>query len=279
MTGVLSAPVGVARPVARRQHRRAAAVVASASPAADSAAPLPPTTSRRAALLAGVATATMGVLTPSPARAGDVQMVSEYLPPYGGEGGSQYGLRTFTPGPTKTPALRAGTVDKAAPYSFALPPTWREARVANIQSGNYCQPKCEEPWTEVVFESPDEGSARVIVSPLRKLTPRAGPGRDLPIDQVGSLSSVIAALGPFVTGTYLDEEDVLDSKAVSVEGGAPQYLYEVNAPYGAKGVGPHAAVAVAAKGDLAFLFVVSANDKQWAKGAPMLRAVARSFRA
>lgn len=271
MTGVLTASVTAGRPVAHR--RPAVAVVASA----DSAPGLP--TTRRAALLSGLAAATSAslLLPPRPAHAGDVQMVQEYLPAFTGEGGEQYGLRTFVPGPSKTPALRAGTVKK--PYSFAVPPTWREARVANIQSGNYCQPKCEEPWTEVVFESPDEGSARVIVSPLRKLNPRAGPGRELPIDQVGSVSSVIAALGSFVTGTYLDEEDVLDSKAVTVDG-APQFLYEINAQgYQAKGVGSHSAVAVAAKGDLAFLFVVSANEKQWAKAAPMLRAVARSFRA
>ncbi len=36
-------------------------------------------------------------------------------------------------------ALRAGTVSSSAPYKFAMPPTWREGRVANILSGNYCQ--------------------------------------------------------------------------------------------------------------------------------------------
>ena len=42
---------------------------------------------------------------------------------------------------------------------------------------------------------------------------------------------------------------------------------------------PHAAVSVTAKGDLAFLFLVSATDKQWAKNADMLRAVAKTFKA
>ena len=129
-----------------------------------------------------------------------------------------------------------------------------------------------------MFESPAEGSARVIVSPLRKLTPRVGPGRALPIDQVGTPASIIAALGSFVTGTYLDEEDVVTSSADVDAGGNPQYRYEVYAPtVGA--AAPHAAVSVTAKGDLAFLFLVSATDKQWAKNADMLRAVAKTFKA
>lgn len=42
----------------------------------------------------------------------------------------------------------------------------------NTQSGNYCQPRCDEPWTEVVFASDTEGRLELIASPLKKLTPR-----------------------------------------------------------------------------------------------------------
>lgn len=45
----------------------------------------------------------------------------------------------FKPTPNQTPALRAGNL---SPYQFWIPPSWKEARVANILSGNYCQPKC-----------------------------------------------------------------------------------------------------------------------------------------
>jgi hypothetical protein len=48
-------------------------------------------------------------------------------------------LVLFVPDPKKTPALRAGTVNPASPYRFALPPKFREGKVANILSGNYCQ--------------------------------------------------------------------------------------------------------------------------------------------
>ncbi len=267
-----------------RGGRKAAGVVMRAAADASSSTSASASTTRRSLLLgssaaAAAAAAATTSLTPLPAAAGDVQMVKDYLPPYAGEGGAQFGLVAFTPGPTKTPALRAGTVKPDSPYSFALPPTWREARVANIQSGNYCQPKCEEPWTEVVFESPAEGSARVIVSPLRKLNPRAGGSAVLAIDKVGSPASIIAALGSFVTGTYLDEEDVVTTTVAADGGGNPQFRYEVFAPTVGGSLGPHAAVSVTAKGDLAFLFLVSANDKQWAKNADMLKAVAKTFTA
>lgn len=37
-------------------------------------------------------------------------------------------------------AIRAGTIDVSKdPYHFALPPTWKQGKVANIQSGNFCQ--------------------------------------------------------------------------------------------------------------------------------------------
>lgn len=58
-------------------------------------------------------------------------------------------------------ALRAGTVDRENPYRFSLPSSWRENQVANIQSGNYCQPRCAEPWTEVIFTNLSEGKVQV----------------------------------------------------------------------------------------------------------------------
>lgn len=100
-------------------------------------------------------------------------------------------------------ALRAGTVDRDNPYRFALPSSWREnqvplllryaiavpeplrpgcgswasrqlgtrdKQVANIQSGNYCQPRCAEPWTEVIFTDPAEGKVQVPPLPSAQLS-------------------------------------------------------------------------------------------------------------
>lgn len=43
-------------------------------------------------------------------------------------------------------------------------------QIANIQSGNFCMPRCDEPWTEVQFGSPTEGNIKLLVAPLFRLT-------------------------------------------------------------------------------------------------------------
>jgi hypothetical protein len=61
--------------------------------------------------------------------------VTAYLPD-----AAEEGFVTFRPTPAKTPALRSGTIDPNAPYTFSLPKNkrWKESKVANAISGNYC---------------------------------------------------------------------------------------------------------------------------------------------
>lgn len=68
------------------------------------------------------------------AEAGDGADVSAYLP----EASEDANFVSFVPGPSKTPALRSGVIDPAAPYRFNLPKAgrWKEAKVANAISGN-----------------------------------------------------------------------------------------------------------------------------------------------
>eukprot|EP00884_Botryococcus_braunii_P009120 jgi/Botrbrau1/18209/Bobra.53_1s0068.1 len=231
--------------------------------------------SRRHVIGIGTALSTgpaWGVLHEQPAMAlpaskGQTPSVGSYLPSAGVED-----FVEFVPGPQKTPALRAGTVNRENPYRFALPPSWKELKVANIQSGNYCQPRCDEPWTEVIFEDPKEGRATLIVSPLRKLTPKANAR----LDDIGTVDGIIESLGPYITGTFLDAEDVV-SKRKEERDGELFYLYETFAPYGTSGA--HAVTAVTTKGDLAFLFVLSANEKQWAQSSGKLKQLVELFRA
>ncbi|CAI5960987.1 unnamed protein product [Closterium sp. NIES-65] len=117
----------------------------------------------------------------------------------------------FTPGMKDTPALRAGNV---SPYTFNIPPTWTQSRIANILSGNYCQPKCAEPWIEVKFEDPREGLLQVVASPMVRLTNKL----ELPIEEIGTPERIIAALGPFVTGDSYDPDEVVDTR-IRKEGG------------------------------------------------------------
>jgi hypothetical protein len=218
-------------------------------------------TSRRAALLASG----LAAVFPRAATAGAAAPVGSYLPPAPGLDG----FVTFTVPMDRTPSLRAGTIK--SPYTFALPAAWREGTVANIQSGNYCQPRCDEPWTEVIFSGPG-GAARVMVSPLKRLTNDVRAG----IDKVGTPAGVAQALGAYVTNNMPPEaEEVVAATAADVDGRATYYL-EFNTPYA---LNPPRSLAVAtAKDGLAYLFVVQATEKQWAVSEGALRTVAASFR-
>lgn len=88
-----------------------------------------------------------------------------------------------------------------------LPPSWKQARVANILSGNYCQPKCAEPWVEVKFEDENQGKVQVIASPLVRLTNKPNAS----IEEIGSPEKVISSLGPFVTGNTYDPDELLQA--------------------------------------------------------------------
>lgn len=98
-------------------------------------------------------------------------------------------------------------IGNVEPYEFILPPTWKQARVANILSGNYCQPKCAEPWVEVKFENEKQGKVQVVASPLIRLTNKP----NATIEDIGSPDKLIASLGPFVTGNTFDSDELIDT--------------------------------------------------------------------
>lgn len=93
------------------------------------------------------------------------------------------------------------------PYQFIIPPSWKQTRVANILSGNYCQPKCAEPWVEVKFEDEKQGKLQVVASPLIRLTNKP----NATIEDIGSPEKVIASLGPFVTGNTYDPDELIET--------------------------------------------------------------------
>ena len=140
------------------------------------------------------------------------------------------GFYEFVPSDRETPAIRAGTIGK---YKFAMPGTWIRRTVANILSGNYCQPRCDEPWTEVLFQGPKEGSLQVIVSPLNKLSRRSLAAGES-IDTVGTLDGIINALGPNITGNTIEQEEVAEAKAETIDG-VTYFWYTLDTPYGKTG--------------------------------------------
>lgn len=218
---------------------------------------------RRDALVSAASTmASLPLLRSEEANAIPAVAVGSYLPLAG-----QGDLVLFSPGPKDTPALRAGNV---APYSFFLPPTWTQARIANILSGNYCQPKCAEPWIEVKFESPKQGTLLVVASPLVRLTNKP----TATIEQIGEPEQIIAALGPFVTGDSYDPEELVEV-SVRKDGDQTYYDYVLETPYARSG--QHNLASATAKESTVLLLVVSATDAQWASSEDLLRQLVKSF--
>ncbi|GAB2267106.1 PsbP domain-containing protein 6, chloroplastic [Dionaea muscipula] len=199
---------------------------------------------------------------PPPSQAREVE-VGSYLPP----SPSNPSFVLFKASTKDTPALRAGNVE---PYEFMLPPTWKQMRIANILSGNYCQPKCAEPWVEVKFEDERQGKVQVVASPLIRLTNKPNAS----IEDIGSPEKVIASLGPFVTGNTLDPDELLQT-SVEKLGDQTYYKYVLETPYALTGT--HNLAKATAKGNTVVLFVASANDKQWPASQKTLQAILDSF--
>ncbi|KAI3421589.1 PsbP domain-containing protein [Psidium guajava] len=214
---------------------------------------------KRAALAPLLWSTPMGL---PPAVAREVE-VGSYLPP----SPSDPSFVLFKASPKDTPALRAGNVE---PYQFVLPPTWKQTRVANILSGNYCQPKCAEPWVEVKFEDDNQGKVQVVASPLIRLTNKPNAS----IEEIGSPEKLIASLGPFVTGSTYDPDELLEA-SVEKLGNQTYYKYALETPYAL--TGSHNLAKATAKGNTVVLFVASANEKQWQAFEKTLRAMLDSF--
>lgn len=163
---------------------------------------------------------------------------------------------------------------KCTTMQFSMPGSWIRRTVANILSGNYCQPRCDEPWTEVLFTDPQEGSLQVIVAPLNKLS-RQSLAEGESIDKVGTMEGIINALGPNITGNTIEEEEVVSSEAKTIDG-VTYYWYTLDTPY-AK-TGQHQVATIAAKDNAVFVLAVSASDKQWSQNKGNIRTIAESFR-
>ena len=179
---------------------------------------------------------------------------------------------TFVPPKGKTPALRAGIIDASNPYQFDLPTTWAETRVPNTQSGNYCQPRCDEPWTEVIFENGVDGKVELIVAPLRKFT----PSLTAKVEDFGNKDEFLPRVGPYLTGDYYEPEYKVSSDAVSKDG-LTYYVYELFAPDSLSG--PHILGVTTFKDEGCLLLKISATEKQWKSSKAKLVEIAKSFKA
>ncbi|KAL5229055.1 hypothetical protein ABZP36_017320 [Zizania latifolia] len=271
-SSVFSPIVHALRPSASSRGRSSAALhavsadnnaaVVVAGGAAPRPAPLAAAVSQRRELLLGAALSAALVRAPLPAVAREVE-VGTFLPP----ASSNPGFMFFKATAKDTPALRAGNVQ---PYEFILPPTWKQTRVANILSGNYCQPKCAEPWVEVKFEDDKQGKVQVVVSPLIRLTNKP----NATIEDIGSPERLIASLGPFVTGNTFDSDELIETSVEKIDG-QTYYSYYLETPLAL--TGSHNLAKATAKGSTVVLFVASASDRQWQSSEKVLKTIVDSF--
>ncbi|KAL6782125.1 hypothetical protein ACKKBF_B10760 [Auxenochlorella protothecoides x Auxenochlorella symbiontica] len=228
---------------------------------------------RRAALVGLMGVGYLPWIPVSPAsaaRSPPSQPVRAYLPP-----ASTPGFVQYTPDEKKTPAIRAGVI-KPDPsfYTFVLPENWSEGLILNILSGNFCMPRCDEPWYEALFQNQAEGKAQLIVAPLFRLISKAGAQ----LSDIGPPERAIEKVGNYVTGSSLEaEDDVISATSKTLSDGRTYYIYELNALQAKDG--PHILASLTIKGDQAYLFVVSASEKQWARSQSKLQTIRDSFRA
>lgn len=200
--------------------------------------------------------------------------VGQYLP-----ASPKLGFFRFTPAKDSTPSIR-GRVLNPFSYTLDLPGNWKAITVGVIQTGDFCQPKCDEPWTEVKFEGSGAGKVKVMMVPTFRLTPTEKPS----IEEIGDPAEVIQKLGPFITGDYYDEEDMPTDTNVIKEGGRTYYQYIIDSPGAVNG--PHnvatiTTIAGPTSQDRyhAIMVVGSATNADWGtKGSADLLAVAQSFK-
>jgi hypothetical protein len=114
---------------------------------------------------------------------------------------------------------------------------------------------------------------QVLVSPLVRLTNK----KNAKIEDVGDPEGFLQSIGPFITGTYLDLEDVVTMRSEVQDDGLTYYYYDIYATYGT--AGPHTLTACTVKGDLALLFCLSANEKQYTRSKKKLNTMLKTFRA
>ena len=67
----------------------------------------------------------------------------------------------------------------------------------------------------MIFGEDTEGKASVIVAPLVRLTNK----KDAKIEDIGKPADVLSSVGPFITGSYLDAEDVQSIRTVTQDDG------------------------------------------------------------
>lgn len=163
----------------------------------------------------------------------------------------------------------AGALDR---YSVSFPPRWKELPVSNAKIGNYCQPRCDEATTEVGFSDPAQGTLQIIIIPTTKLL----ISKKFPsMGDVGTISNVINAISPAITGSVAAEEEEILDKEEFTEKGRVYYQYELLTPFAETGL--HNIAKITTSQNYVIMASISASEAQWSANEKDLRRVLSWF--
>jgi hypothetical protein len=88
----------------------------------------------------------------------------------------------------------------------------------------------------------------------------------------------LTRIGPYITGGYFDEDAVVAEEEIAGPDGLTYYQYQLYA-LDALNNGPHSLTSATAKGEVLYLFILTATEKQWKASEKVFRSVRDSFRA
>lgn len=95
------------------------------------------------------------------------------------------------------------------------------------------------------------------------------------IGDVGTLSSVLNAISPSITGSVaIEDEEIVDMATFEIEN-KTYYVYEALTPFAE--MGPHNLACVTTNKNYIIILACSANEKQWNNSEQKLRKIVRSF--
>ena len=112
---------------------------------------------------------------------------------------------------------------------------------------------------------------QIQIAPLFKVTSQPNPD----IKSLGAPRDMVPSFGPYMTGSTIEDEDVIDASQFDKQGGQTFYSYEISSPYAISG--SHNYGVLTFKGSFGILCSVACSEGQWNSHEKELREMVNSF--
>lgn len=113
--------------------------------------------------------------------------------------------------------------------------------------------------------------AQIQIAPLFKVTSQPNPD----IKSLGSPRDLVQSFGPYMTGSTIEDEDVIDARQFDKQDGQTFYLYEISSPFAISG--SHNYGMLTFKGSVGILCSVACSEGQWNSHGQTVREMVESF--